>query len=61
MASISPIDVVALTSDLVAAPSVTPAVGPVFDVLEHALTPLGFTVERFVDGDAPDGRRTGHG
>jgi succinyl-diaminopimelate desuccinylase len=55
MASLSPIDVVALTSDLIAAPSVTPATGGVFDVLEAAVTPLGFTVERFVDGDAPDG------
>lgn len=55
MASISPIDVVDLISALVAAPSVTPARGPVFDVLERALTPLGFRVERFIDGDAPDG------
>ena len=55
MASISPIDVVALASDLIAAPSVTPATGAVFDVLEGALTPLGFSVHRSIDGEAPDG------
>lgn len=49
------IDPVALTSALIAAPSVTPAKGAVFDVLEEALTPLGFTVERFFDGIEPDG------
>jgi succinyl-diaminopimelate desuccinylase len=27
----------------------------VFDVLEQAILPLGFAVERFLDGDAPDG------
>jgi succinyl-diaminopimelate desuccinylase len=47
--------VVELTKALIAAESVTPARGPVFDVLEAALTPLGFTVERFVEGEAPDG------
>lgn len=51
----SHIDPVALTSALIAAPSVTPATGAVFDVLEEALTPLGFTVERFFDGIEPDG------
>ncbi len=55
MASITPIDVVDLASRLIAAPSVTPARGAVFDVLEAALVPLGFTVERFVEGEAPDG------
>ncbi len=45
----------ALAQSLIAAPSVTPATGVVFDVLEDALTPLGFAVERFVDGCAPDG------
>ena len=55
MASLSPLDPVALTCALIAAPSVTPATGAVFDVLETALVPLGFQVERFVDGDAPDG------
>lgn len=48
-------DVVELTKALIAAESVTPARGPVFDVLEAALHPLGFRVERFVEGQAPDG------
>jgi succinyl-diaminopimelate desuccinylase len=48
-------DVVELTKALIAAPSVTPARGAVFDVLETALVPLGFAVERFVEGEAPDG------
>ncbi len=51
-ASIDPID---LASRLIACPSVTPATGPVFDVLEDALAPLGFTVHRFVAGEPPDG------
>jgi succinyl-diaminopimelate desuccinylase len=55
MASISPIDPVALTMALIAARSVTPASGSVFDVFEQALTPLGFHVERFIDGTPPDG------
>jgi succinyl-diaminopimelate desuccinylase len=49
------IDPVALASALIACDSVTPARGAVFDVLEAALRPLGFTVERFVEGEAPDG------
>ena len=44
-----------LTKALIACESVTPARGAVFDVLEAALTPLGFAVERFVAGEAPDG------
>ena len=48
-------DPVALAKALIAAPSITPARGPVFDVLEAALAPLGFAVERFLDGAAPDG------
>ena len=48
-------DPVALTKALIAAESVTPARGAVFDVLEAALLPLGFAVERFVAGEAPDG------
>lgn len=48
-------DVVELTKALLAAESVTPARGAVFDVLESALQPLGFQVERFVEGEAPDG------
>ncbi len=61
-------DVVALATALLACPSVTPARGPVFDALAAALVPLGFTVDRFVTGDAPDGpvenllaTRPGHG
>ncbi len=49
------IDPVELAKTLIAAPSITPATGAVFDVLEAALTPLGFTVERFIDGIEPDG------
>ncbi|MBB6505791.1 succinyl-diaminopimelate desuccinylase [Sphingomonas endophytica] len=49
------IDVVQLASLLIAAESVTPARGPVFDVLEAALVPIGFAVERLVHGEAPDG------
>ncbi|MCW4461217.1 succinyl-diaminopimelate desuccinylase [Sphingomonas sp. BT-65] len=48
-------DVVELTKALIAAESITPARGAVFDVLEAALLPLGFTVDRFVAGEAPDG------
>lgn len=48
-------DVVALTKALIAAESVTPAQGQVFDVLEAALVPLGFAVERFTAGEAPNG------
>ena len=50
--SIDPVD---LASRLVACPSVTPATGEVFDVLETALRPLGFEVHRFVAGEPPDG------
>lgn len=49
------IDPVTLAQALIAAPSITPATGAVFDVLEAALAPLGFTVERFIDGIEPDG------
>lgn len=48
-------DVVDLTKALIACESVTPARGSVFDVLEAALLPLGFAVDRFVAGEAPDG------
>jgi len=48
-------DVVALTKALIACESVTPARGNVFDVLEAALVPLGFAVDRFTIGEAPDG------
>lgn len=48
-------DPLAIARSLIACPSVTPATGAVFDALESALTPLGFAVERFVTGEAPDG------
>jgi succinyl-diaminopimelate desuccinylase len=44
------IDPVELASELIACPSVTPASGAVFDVLERALVPLGFEVHRFIGG-----------
>ena len=49
------IDPVELAQHLIACPSVTPASGAVFDVLAIALEPLGFTVHRFMSGEAPDG------
>ena len=49
------IDAIRLAQNLIAAPSVTPATGAVFDVLEAALRPLGFEVDRFIAGEAPDG------
>lgn len=48
-------DVVALAQRLIACPSVTPATGAVFDALGAMLAPLGFTVDRFIVGEAPDG------
>ncbi|CAN5720679.1 succinyl-diaminopimelate desuccinylase [soil metagenome] len=48
-------DVVALTKALIACESVTPAQGSVFDILEAALIPLGFHVDRFIIGEAQDG------
>jgi len=48
-------DVVDLAKRLIAAPSITPARGAVFDVLEAALAARGFNVDRFVSGKAPDG------
>ena len=50
----SQIDPVDLAQALIACPSVTPATGAVFDVLEAALRPLGFDVHRFTRGAAPD-------
>ena len=49
------IDPIALASALINCPSVTPASGAVFDILEQALAPLGFTVHRWVLGEPPDG------
>ena len=40
---------------LIAAPSVTPATGAVFDELEAMLAPLGFAIHRFQRGDGPQG------
>jgi succinyl-diaminopimelate desuccinylase len=50
-----PIDPIALATELINCPSVTPASGQVFDLLEAALESLGFTVHRWVMGDPPDG------
>jgi succinyl-diaminopimelate desuccinylase len=49
------VDPIALARDLINCPSVTPARGEVFDVLEAALKPLGFAVHRWVMGEPPDG------
>jgi succinyl-diaminopimelate desuccinylase len=49
------LDVADLAKRLIAAPSVTPATGAVFEQLEAMLTPLGFVVHRFVRGDGPEG------
>jgi succinyl-diaminopimelate desuccinylase len=49
------IDPVDLACRLIACPSVTPARGEAFDVLEGALRPLGFEVHRFLAGEPPDG------
>jgi len=48
-------DALSLAKSLIAAPSVTPASGAVFAVLEEALVAQGFQVERFIVGEAPDG------
>ena len=44
-----------LACRLIACPSVTPADAGALDVLGEALTAIGFTVETFMDGGAPDG------
>ncbi len=51
----SSIDPVELAARLIACPSITPARGEVFDLLETALRPLGFDVHRWTMGEAPDG------
>ncbi|MFL6763823.1 MAG: succinyl-diaminopimelate desuccinylase, partial [Sphingomicrobium sp.] len=51
-ASIDPVD---FASELIRCPSVTPARGEVFDILDRALSTLGFTVHRWVMGEPPDG------
>jgi succinyl-diaminopimelate desuccinylase len=48
-------DPVALLQALIRCDSVTPARGAVFDVLEAALTPLGFAIDRFTVGEPPAG------
>jgi succinyl-diaminopimelate desuccinylase len=49
------LDPVALATDLIACPSVTPADAGALDVLTRALESIGFTVETFWTGEAPDG------
>jgi succinyl-diaminopimelate desuccinylase len=51
----NPIDPVALAAELIRCPSVTPARGAVFDLVQAALEGLGFTVHRWVLGEPPDG------
>ena len=48
-------DVLDLAKQLMAAPSVTPATGEVFDALEAMLAPLGFEVTRFTRGEGAAG------
>ena len=48
-------DALDLAKRLIAAPSITPATGAVFDALEAMLVPLGFAVHRFTRGDGPEG------
>lgn len=40
---------------LIAAPSITPATGAVFDEMQAMLAPLGFVVHRFTRGEGPEG------
>lgn len=49
------LNALALAEALIGCESVTPATGRVFDVVEAMLTPLGFAVDRFTVGEAPDG------
>ena len=48
-------EVLDLAKRLIAAPSVTPATGPVFDAMEAMLAPLGFEVKRFKRGEGEEG------
>ncbi len=48
-------DPVDLAARLIRCPSITPARGEVFDVLQQALALLDFEVHRWIMGDAPDG------
>jgi succinyl-diaminopimelate desuccinylase len=47
--------VIELAKQLIACPSITPARGAVFDVLEAMLAVRGFAVDRFTAGETPDG------
>jgi succinyl-diaminopimelate desuccinylase len=49
------LDPVILAEQLIDCASVTPATGEVFDCLAGMLEPLGFTIHRFIAGEAPDG------
>lgn len=49
------LDAISLAERLIAAPSVTPATGKVFDVLEAMLAPHGFAVHRFTRGEGEEG------
>ncbi|MFD1951452.1 succinyl-diaminopimelate desuccinylase [Sphingomonas arantia] len=49
------LDPVTLTADLIACPSVTPRDAGALDVLSTALESIGFAVESFWSGEAPDG------
>lgn len=49
------IDPVDLTSRLIACPSVTPEEAGTLDLLQQVLESLGFAVNRFTEGEAPDG------
>ena len=48
-------EVLDLAKRLIAAPSVTPATGAVFDEMQAMLEPLGFKVHRFTRGDGAAG------
>jgi len=48
-------DTLDLARRLIAAPSVTPATGAVFDVMEAMLAPLGFDIHRFQRGEGGEG------
>ncbi|WP_293883652.1 succinyl-diaminopimelate desuccinylase [Sphingomonas sp.] len=48
-------DALTLAKALIAVPSITPATGQVFAVLERALVAQGFTLDRLTCGQAPDG------
>ena len=48
-------DVLDFAKRLIAAPSVPPATGAVFDAMEDMLAPLGFTVTRFTRGEGEAG------